>query len=560
MACWGNAGGGTTLRVVAGGAQRLVRAGDQTCWQRADGTFDCTEPCKLCETLFDQPGVVDVTGDVVLLDDGRILEGAQGEPLRGPTPGPKPRRIVATRCGKERDRIGWVVLDATGSVSGAPSCPWTTTWPWNGVADIDGSGDTVCARLEDGRVRCASAGAGYANPMTRHLDDDGFLAIDDVATMSSDDTAICVARRDGTVACAGFHPNPTPEDHPSDALADVVNVDGVTALHVHAHDRTEACVVSGDRVSCNGLGVSTAFDRHPVAIPEIRDAVEVTQFYDGFCARTTQGAVWCWGDDVRNLTGNTSRMAPTEVVKDAVGLAAAGKDIYWLTRQGELARNGKAIDQVDVRPGLRLTAGRAGRHHTGVCIVGDGVTPRCWRGTSPVRFPQGRLRDAAFVGDGLCAVMADGTGACRLDGGRWLGSEQWTHEGKLPKLTEVLPMPYTTFVAKDRFVRCDWTDETGRQAVAPHTLTRQSCTIGPRRDDPNRTQHSLWWLDDGGSFWILPSGHRAITLSGVRDAACNTDCVIVDGAGGVHVFARRPLEGKHGNYGLRRTWTDIPYE
>jgi hypothetical protein len=199
---------------------------------------------------------------------------------------------------------------------------WTSPREAPGPAGIAGAVEVVgdCARLPDGRVRCARRYEG-GPPLD-------VAGIDDAAELAGAAWLRCIRRRDGRVACLWPEVEglgiPAPVDLP-----------GVTDAERVAAASTHICVVhEGGTVSCSGMSEPATACRSaagPCAalrpVEGVADAVDVAAGTGFSCVLHRDGGVSCWGSGERGVLGDgTTRDAdrPARVadLTDAVELDA----------------------------------------------------------------------------------------------------------------------------------------------------------------------------------------------------------------------------------------------
>jgi alpha-tubulin suppressor-like RCC1 family protein len=189
------------------------------------------------------------------------------------------------------------------------------------VIEAASSEDHTCARLGNGSAFCWGSNsdgqlgvtvAGVSAPTPVHVN-----AIDGSLAMSLGDYATCILRADQTVACWGINTEGELGDGTlvsRAAPARVMSiVDPVTQIAGGCHRHWCAVTTFGD-VWCwgqnssgeVGTGMKTPVENIPIQVAGLPtvDQVAVGGFHT--CARTRAGEVWCWGDNATGELGDTT--------------------------------------------------------------------------------------------------------------------------------------------------------------------------------------------------------------------------------------------------------------
>jgi alpha-tubulin suppressor-like RCC1 family protein len=230
------------------------------------------------------------------------------------------------------------------------------------AVNIDDAADVAlgvtygCAVRRSGQVVCwgdngsGQLGDGTQNPRPLPTPVPGLL---DVLRISAGQQHTCAVRRTGAVVCWGTNSNGEVGDGTTNSPRLVPTpVMGVTNAIDVAVSQVASCVVlATGGVMCwgannygqLGIGGGAGNRTSPVATNLITDAVEIASTgssYASFCARRSNGAVWCWGENGSGQLGDGStsdRTSPvavsglsgaTEVaIGDATGCARTGSNI-----------------------------------------------------------------------------------------------------------------------------------------------------------------------------------------------------------------------------------------
>ena len=281
-----------------------------------------------------------------------------------------------------------------------------------------------CA-VEDGRARCwgdeefVRAAAPVAS-------------LDDVAELALGGRHACALRRQGGVRCWGDDRHlatgdatmaipPLVAAAPEESAPRELALHGITALR--AEDTERPCAIEGGgTVRCL---VSGRWRR----VPGLRDVVELSAGDTHACARTTSGAVKCWGewyfgphdhdgDDgdflrlprPRRIAGLQARAIGSWGETDCA-LAMDGSVWCWARHFGESL----APQRLELDPGAASLVDIAMSERWSCGLDAEGAA-RCWAARSDMQGePELRLDDVAelaLAGDRGCARHRSGTVSC----------------------------------------------------------------------------------------------------------------------------------------------------
>ncbi|MET0413286.1 MAG: hypothetical protein ABW217_18410 [Polyangiaceae bacterium] len=282
--------------------------------------------------------------------------------------------------------------------------------PLGGPArQISMSAGHACAVMESGGVRCwgtnPAGELGY-NDLEPRGDDPGELPPLEIdlggeraRQVSVGGNTTCVVLEGGGARCWGYGIfGELGYGNQADLLAPAQDIElGAPAVQIATSGSHTCAVLAGGRLKCWGSGSggvlgygnvdSIGDDELPSAAGDVPVGFEVAQVEVGFfprltCARSTAGAVRCWGDNSESGLGYTHT---TSIGDDATPAAAAlpggiGGDLV-----------------LGNRPALSLSVGAR-------CALLDTLALRCWgandRGQlGKPEFPQGSLgRTPADIG------------------------------------------------------------------------------------------------------------------------------------------------------------------
>ena len=196
---------------------------------------------------------------------------------------------------------------------------------------IAAGGDTSCAILDNGTVRCWGRGgegqlgngkSGGATKSSTPVLVSGVAGATDIACSAEH----CCAVTGGTLACWGQNdfnqvspnaptkPQPTPLVYP--------DLTGITAVAVAS--RSTCVLIDGGAVKCWGLGAAGQLgdgqgkiSKDPVLVTDLDQTLQIVGGTNHFCARTVYAEVWCWGvnseGQLGDGAGGTSKDSTTAV-------------------------------------------------------------------------------------------------------------------------------------------------------------------------------------------------------------------------------------------------------
>jgi alpha-tubulin suppressor-like RCC1 family protein/uncharacterized RDD family membrane protein YckC len=267
-----------------------------------------------------------------------------------------------------------------------------------------------------------------------------------VTAVAAGNVHTCALTASGGVKCWGKNYLGQLGDGTTDerlAPVDVVGLTGgVTAI---AARRYHTCAVTNGGVKCWGSnyqgelgdGGATLQSRSPVDVIGLTSGVaEVSTGWQHTCALTTDGGVWCWGDNRAGELGdetNTDRLAPVAVPSLSSGVTgiAAGEDYTCAIVDGgvrcwgdnETRQLGAGIDTdslnpvdvVDLTNGLSIASGGGT-----TCVLTEGDRVYCWGSNDSGQLGDGtdvdRDRPTEVIGlkDGIAALAVGYSNTCAL--------------------------------------------------------------------------------------------------------------------------------------------------
>ncbi len=267
-----------------------------------------------------------------------------------------------------------------------------------------------------------------------------------VAEICAGETHACARLEDGTVRCWGSNAVGQVGDGTLSDRASPTRVSGIAgALQVACATTSSCAVLAGGAVSCWGGFASAAGgdggDRRPPVGALVGGLSNVTATsggsYDNWCARRSDGSIWCWGRANRFFSGASAGPTPISGLTEIVGVSS-GVDHACALRANRTVMCWGAEDN-----------GRVGSSATG--IVPAPVTVQGLAGVAEVHA-------GAFV-----------SGARTTDGAVWLWGAtqnnvppaQSLHDGPTPQrfaaLTGVTSLDlqlWSCAVLRDRSVQC----------------------------------------------------------------------------------------------------------
>ncbi len=354
------------------------------------------------------------------------------------------------------------------------------------VTAVSAGGNHSCARTSDGAAWCwgfnffGEVGDGTTTQRTRavRVTKDGGSFLSDVTAVSAGYRHSCARRSDGTAWCWGDNENGQLGDGTTNRQTRAVRVTksdgsvlaGVTAVSAggfHSCARTsDGSAWCWGRNENGQLGNGTTTQRtRAVRVTKAGGGalVGVTATSAGFfhsCARTSDGAAWCWGSNWAGQLGNgttTQRTRAVQVVKSGGGFltgvaiisagsahscARASAGAAWCWGANELGEVGdgtttqrtRAVQVVKAGGGVLagVTAVSAAFYRLFSCAqtrdaaawcwgenvfgqLGDGTTTQRTRAVQVVKSGGGFLTGVAVISAGSahsCARTSDGAAWC----------------------------------------------------------------------------------------------------------------------------------------------------
>jgi len=296
--------GGNDGAVTPGCVKAITAYGDQVCALRTDGSVYCWG-----------------SGGNGQLGDGTLIERLV----------PAPATITdVDKLTSGEDTVCAIKLDGSLWCWGANDMgqvgdntmidrPLPTPVPLQAaVLDAASSQYHSCARLVNGTAFCWGSNAfgelGFDPPPSTSLTPIAVNQINGSRTMAIGDNVVCVVRPSQVVECWGRDS----EGELGDGLnvmrstaAPVLIPDPVAQVAGGCHRHWCAVTTLGD-VWCwgenlngqLGRGTTTMFESTPARVGGLPSAVQVQVGADHSCARTTAGEIWCWGNDLRGALGD----------------------------------------------------------------------------------------------------------------------------------------------------------------------------------------------------------------------------------------------------------------
>ena len=448
--CWGHnhAGqlgdGSTTDRpspvTVAGvsGATAVATAAAHACARLADGRVVCWG-----ENTRGQVGDGTTTSSLAPVQAG--ISGATAVAAGGQTT----CAIVEAgiRCWGRSD------LGQTGDASRYAFTPVDPVGLGTGATPADHG---PCAILADGTVRCWSGmGRGALDPLTGGDASPVPVPIDGlegVVNLSATGNTACAVLGDGTIRCWGNNPGGVLGDGTTMDRWDPVTVPGITSATSVSVGGMHACArLAAGGVVCWGNNLfgqlgdgSTGGSKlGPVRVAGVDAAVRVAAGGDHSCALLVDGSVRCWGSDQMGELGDGGSYAssPTPVVVESLEgvtsistfgdttCARTGDGSVWCWGYNESGQAGAGttpyraspVRNPDVTGAVSVSVGSQA-----VCTVHADHAVRCWgRNTSgqlgdgtgvdrpaPTGVPGVEALSVSVGAGTTCAAAVDGVLRC----------------------------------------------------------------------------------------------------------------------------------------------------
>lgn len=274
------------------------------------------------------------------------------------------------------------------------------------VSKVAAMGDTTCAVLEAGDVRCwgsdsfgqlGNGSAGFGGTPVRAL----FLH--DVSALSGYGLCLGALTSDQSVYTWGLHGDIVSEsprklnDVPSDVQSFAINGAAICAVH------------GGGSLWCSGtLGLGHVASDFPGEIDGISDARSVAMTIDNVCVIQGNGTLLCWGDNDFGQVGDGTlvrRETPTPVIglDDVVQVAMQqytcalqGSGSVWcwgLDTGGTLGPNGTRVQLTPVPVPIPATIVEIAAGLRTVCALDDQGTIWCWGQNQQGQFGNGTISD-----------------------------------------------------------------------------------------------------------------------------------------------------------------------
>ncbi len=234
------------------------------------------------------------------------------------------------------------------------------------VVQLASSTELACARRDDGALLCWGR---WAKPGGVERQRDVVHAID----VAVHEARACVVEELGTVRCwSQVHRS---EERARDLLP---GMDDVVRVAV---GRSRVCGLRRDAtVVCAKGPPSAQPERTAQPIAGVRDVVDLAAGHDHVCARTSAGAVFCWGSGGKGQLGEPVLLDREEPVLVAEGVTSLSvdEDLTCVTVDGRLRCTGEksrlfAPDFSDRLVDVGPASGRAIIVDGGVCVLDDGA-------------------------------------------------------------------------------------------------------------------------------------------------------------------------------------------
>lgn len=310
VACWGlndehqlgNASAGSSripTSVAAIDAVQIAAGGAFTCVVKADNTIACWG-----------------SNTAGQLGDGTVTGRPQPAAVSGVSDAVEVVAARATACALTRSGDVYCWGDNQYGAAGVDA-PVRVLTPskvegLSGVKALSGGGtsDHLCARLEDGAVRCWGSGAmgalGNGKTDAKSAAPSAVLSLDDVTSVGVGASFTCAARRSGAVACWGsndWRELGVGDDGGADRTTSPVPVAALSDATAVAAGASHACALlgEGDRVACWGANVDGALGRGTRVLSAVPvkvagpAMVAIAPGTQRACGVDVQGRVLCWG-------------------------------------------------------------------------------------------------------------------------------------------------------------------------------------------------------------------------------------------------------------------------
>lgn len=254
--------------------------------------------------------------------------------------------------------------------NGVPRC-WGAPYGWN-MATVPGITDAIsivggggfAARRQTGQVSwwgnyMLPCGCGpYQTTIPFPM-----IGITNAVDVSTTWASSCVARADGSAACAGRNYNGnlgsgSTQQYVATTPENVVNLTNATAIA--AYDQGSCARLQDGHVACWGAGIyadptgSTLLTAVPMVVPVIADATDVALNSTAACALRTGGGVKCWGTGVLGdgVDHPSRTMVDVTGVNDAIALGAGSGIACVLHADGRASCWGIPYNGVELPDGV----------------------------------------------------------------------------------------------------------------------------------------------------------------------------------------------------------------
>jgi alpha-tubulin suppressor-like RCC1 family protein len=513
--------GATVADVAAGGERACARLGDGTLWCWGNGYPGDGSSARQLATPM-QVTALGATVASVSLSRGDI-------------------------CARKTDGSLWCWGDNSGGQLGNGSTqkstvPIEVTALGHAVASVSSSYQDTCATKTDGTLFCW----GYRNDSATPAQMASLGA--DVVQVAVGEGHTCARKHDGTLWCWGGNNRGQLGDGTTFYRDDPVQVAGLAGtLDVAVSSGFTCAVAANAALRCWGaneygqLGTgANDTQTTPRAVASLGAGVaQLAAGYFSFCARKTDGSVWCWG-------------------RDATALLANGSPVYQPIPV-EISALGRSVAQV--------AAGDAGT----VCALGTDGGVWCWgqisnaSGTFDVQAvprqitgPPPNIVEIAVGWGHACALAGDGALWCwgRDDDGQ-LGNGSPTLFSATPIQVSGLGKTAAHVVASganscaslgDGTLWCWGNNDAGQLGngtTEGSALPVAVTTLGPhvRQFSVSPTSHACACLDDGTAWCWGNNDHGELgdgsqTQSPIPVRARGLDAVVEISAGASTTCAR----------------------